>query len=136
MSNPAAGKISVFVEHIDKPIMEWTDPDPLPIAYFGFASYDSILNRYFYNCLGEQPIAESQIQSACRQSTANEYEYDQFVPISGDQPAGFLVNLPLYVMAARDAHVMLTPEQTSDGDVYEIRKSENADPNFEQNLIE
>lgn len=110
----------MFIEHEDAPIAEWTDPEPLPIQYFGFASYDSILNRYYYNCPGEQPVTEAQITNACQQSSVSDYEYKQYLPISSVQPAGFALHFPVYVIAGRDAHILLTPEQTSDGDVYEI----------------
>lgn len=75
--------------------------------------------RYYYNCASEGKLQLQQMQNACKKSSATNYEYNEFVPI-GPQPAGYIVNLSTYVLAARDAHILLAPGQSSDGDVYEI----------------
>lgn len=68
----------------------------------------------FINC--------SQLQ-ACKQTAVTGYNYAEFIPISSDQPKGFKLYLPVYVLAAHDAHILLAPEQSSEGDVYEIGES-------------
>lgn len=47
----ADGKIQVFIENKKEPLATATDTQaPLQIKYFGFASYDNSLARFFYNC--------------------------------------------------------------------------------------
>lgn len=121
----AAGEIRVYVEHEDTPILKWTDPNPLPVKYVGFRSYGGSLNRFFFNCPSEQPETQSHLQEACRNTSVAGYNYDEFIPInSADQRKGFIVYFTVYVIAANDAHILLTPSQTSDGDVYEIGEFE------------
>lgn len=121
LSHHAAGEIRVYVEHEDAPILKWTDPNPLPIKYFGFASWPSSLNRYFFNCPHEQPETQAHLEEACRHTSVTGYNYADYIPISSaEQKKGFMLHFPVYVLAAHDAHILLTPRQTSDGDVYEI----------------
>lgn len=114
----------MFIEHERKPIAVWKDPAPLLIQYYGFASYENSLARYFFNCIGEQPQTESSLSTQCKQTQVSEYEYNQFVPIPAGQPEGYLISLLVHIKADRDAHILLSPKtEINDIDaVYEIRK--------------
>lgn len=116
------GEIRVYIEHENNPIATWKDPSPLPIKYFGFAAYDNTLNRYFFNCRGEQSKTHANLEKSCKKITATDHEYKDFLLIPSNQPPGFLVNFPVYVTAARDAHILLASEENSSADFYEICK--------------
>lgn len=115
----ADGNINVFIEHSQKPIATWKDPSPLPIKYFGFASYDSSLARYFYNCANELRPTRQQMQTDCQKTSASDYKYEEFVPIT-NQTDGYYVDMAVYVLAARDAHFLLATEPKANADAYEI----------------
>lgn len=64
----------------------------------------------------------------CQQRTEKNYDYKKLMKISdfpGIQPKGYLVRLPFYVLAPRDAHIVFSatesPNWTRDN-VYEICK--------------
>lgn len=70
----------------------------------------------------------------CKLKEVNRYDYDlmKISDFPGMQPIGYLVRLPLYVLAPRDAHIVFSPMEkpvwTRDS-VYEIRKLEHP-PNY------
>lgn len=117
----------MYIEYKKEPLAEYHDKSPLQIKYFGFASYDNTLNKYFYNCEGENAYGIDDIKDMCRSAEATENEYKEFVPIKdvvGIRPDGYIVNFPLYIQSERDAHVLLTTRPVDDraDDCYEICK--------------
>lgn len=117
----------MFIEYQKEPLAATRDANPLPIKYFGFASYDNTLNKYFYNCEGENAYGIDDIKELCRSYQALENEYKEFYPIKdvvGIRPDGYIINFPLYIQSGKDAHVLLTTRAVDDraDDVYEICK--------------
>lgn len=103
------------------------DKDVLPVKYFGFASYDNSLAKFFYNCEGDNAYGENEIKELCHYADARENEYNEFfkiTDISGIRSEGYIINFPFYIQAERDAHVLLTakPEANREANEYEIRK--------------
>lgn len=69
------------------------DKSVLPVKYFGFASYDNSLAKFFYNCEGEHAYQEDDIKKLCRYAEASENEYKDFYKISdvtGIRPEGYV----------------------------------------------
>lgn len=115
------GEIRVHVETQEAPIMTWKDPMPLPIEYFGFASYGNSLNQYYYNCASEQPVTQAKLERSCSRISTLNYDYEHFIPIARErQPNGYVLDFKVYVRATRDAHILLSPDQKGMEDVYEI----------------
>lgn len=122
------GEIQVFIEHSRDPIAVWKDPQPLPIQYFGFASYDNLV-QFYYNCENDEPqtygIAE--LQTSCDMYKTHTYEYKDFIPIPSNQPEGYRLSFLTYIKGRRDAHILLTEKTDTNtldfDDLYEIRKS-------------
>lgn len=104
---------------MDKPLATWKDPSPLAIKYFAFASYDNGLARYYYNCANELKSTLAKMQNDCKSTVTNDYKYTEYLPI-GSQPGGYILNMALYVLAARDAHILLAADQESERNAYEI----------------
>lgn len=120
-----AGKIRVFIEYQKEPLAIAADDEPLPIKYFGFASYDNSLAKFFYNCEGENAYGEADIKDLCRYAEARENEYKEFfkiTDITGVRSEGYIINFPFYIRAERDAHVLLTkgPMANREDFEYEI----------------
>lgn len=123
----SAGKIQVFIEYQKQPLAIAEDKNVLPIKYFGFASYDNSLAKFFYNCEGENAYQEDDIKKLCRYADATENEYKDFhkiTDITGIRSEGYIINFPFYIQAERDAHVLLTavPMANRETNEYEIRK--------------
>lgn len=121
------GHIKVFIDYKKEPLAEASDSNPLPIKYFGFASYDNTLNKYFYNCDGENAYGEQDIKELCKFYEVYENEYKTFFPIAdvtNIRSKGYIINFPFYIQAGRDAHVLLTTRPVDDrnDDCYEICK--------------
>lgn len=123
----AEGKIQVFIEYQKQPLAVAQDKEVLPVKYFGFASYDNSLAKFFYNCEGDNAYQEDDIKKLCRYADATENEYNEFfkiTDITGIRSEGYIINFPFYIQAERDAHVLLTakPEANREANEYEIRK--------------
>lgn len=121
------GKIQVFIDYQKEPLAVAVDKNVLPVKYFGFASYDNSLAKFFYNCEGENAYQEEDIKKLCRYAEATENEYKEFYKITdltGIRTEGYIVNFPFYIQAERDAHVLLTtvPMANREANEYEIRK--------------
>lgn len=116
----------MFIEYQKEPLAVAKDKSVLPIKYFGFASYDNSLAKFFYNCEGENAYGDEDIKNLCRYASATENEYKEFYKITdvtGIRPEGYIINFPFYIQAERDAHVLLTkgPLANREDDEYEIR---------------
>lgn len=121
------GKIKVFIEYQKEPLAVAEDKNVIPVKYFGFASYDNSLAKFFYNCEGENAYQEDDIKKLCRYAEATENEYNEFhkiTDIQGIRGDGYIINFPFYIQAERDAHVLLTtvPMANREANEYEIRK--------------
>ncbi|XP_031619784.1 uncharacterized protein LOC116338571 [Contarinia nasturtii] len=119
------GKIQVFIEYQKEPLAVAEDKNVLPVKYFGFASYDNSLAKFFYNCEGENAYQEEDIKKLCRYADATENEYKEFYKITdltGVRSEGYIINFPFYIQAERDAHVLLTavPMANREANEYEI----------------
>lgn len=77
--NTTAGEIKVFAEYQDAPLAVAIDQKPIQIKYFGFASYDNYLAKFFYNCAGENTYSANDISTLCRPYEAMENEYKQYI---------------------------------------------------------
>lgn len=110
------------MEHEKDPIVTWTDTSPLPIKYFGFAAWDNSLATYFYNCRGDDVRGRDELLKACKKKIVKEYDYDEFipVPVRDHQSKRNQLVFPVYVTGDREAHILLAPGPSADGDVYEI----------------
>lgn len=96
----------------------------LPIKYFGFRSGESnkILSTYFYDCEGTHADGYKDIRNECRYAEATEHYYKEFYKITdipGARTDGYLVNLPFYLQALREAHILFTKGPTSNPADYE-----------------
>lgn len=117
----------MFIEYKDEPLAITTDRRPLAVKYFGFASYDNSLAKYFYDCPGEYVYELNELTKRCNNYEAFENEYKKFFAISeieGIRPDGYIIKLPVFIQAERDAHILLSPQNRDDrsDDVYEICK--------------
>lgn len=105
------------------------DKTVLPIKYFGFASYDNSIAKFFYDCEGENAYGSDDLKSLCRYADASENEYKEFykiTDITGIRPNGYLINIPFYIQGERDAHILLTtgPKADRSEAEYEICKQQ------------
>lgn len=103
------------------------DGDFVQIKYFGFASYDNSLARFFYGCEGENAYGEEDIKTLCQYTEVRGNGYNDFYKISditGIRPDGYIINFPFYIRAERDAKILLTtgPRSNPDDSEYEIGK--------------
>lgn len=122
------GEIKVFIDNNrEEPLAMATDPNPLPIKYFGFASYDNALNKYYYDCPDDnwRPPEVHHSVSRCSYAEVWENKYENFYAIAdieGIRPDGYLINMPMSIKAERDAHILLSPNNRDDRSdaVYEI----------------
>lgn len=110
-----AGSIRVYVEHTIKPIIEFKDSNPLNIKYFGFSTLDQAVVRFFYNCRGDEVYTTSQLQSQCQQLNTTNSAYTQFHRIQDNSITDsdqYPIELPLYVAAEQNAHLLLASDDT------------------------
>lgn len=127
-SSETDGEIQVFIEHSTDPIAVWKDPQPLPIQYFGFASYDNLV-QFYYNCQNDEPqtYGITELQKSCDMYKTQTYEYRDFIAIPTNQPEGYRLSFLTYIKGSRDAHILLTEKTDTNtldfDDLYEIRKS-------------
>lgn len=127
----AGGEIKVFIEYKDEPLAVYTDRRPLAVKYFGFASYDNSLAKYFYDCPGEYTYDVTELAKRCNQYEESENQYKKFFPISeieGIRPDGYIIKFPVFIHAESNAHILLSPKNRDDrsDDVYEICNSSSA----------
>lgn len=67
------GKIQVFIESQTEPLATAVDTQAvLPIKYFGFASYDSSLATFFYNCKGDHIFQKGSLNNRSPLQSKNE----------------------------------------------------------------
>lgn len=125
------GKIEVYIEYTEseeiKLLATAQDKKVLKVKYFGFASYDNSLAKFFYNCEGDNAYSDEDLKTLCAEDEALENEYLRFhkiTDVSGIRQEGYIINFPFYIQAERDAHVLLTekPEANREANEYEIRK--------------
>lgn len=112
----SAGDIRVFIEHTQAPIIEYKDPNPLKIAYFGFSSLGQSLARFYYDCRGDEIYTPGQLSEYCEKYSTNDTDYQRFVPIGANaiiNPDNYLVNLPVFVTAKQDAHILIASDNSS-----------------------
>lgn len=137
------GLIEVFVGDSQyKPIVFAKDPKPINVKYVSFASSDGTRVLFFYNCDGDKyavatqskvphplytvPIEhdEEVLSKKCKHLRAWEDKYLSAIKldsIKNSKPDGFKVQIPVYVKGVRDAHILLTPDNSLDPkDGYEI----------------
>lgn len=115
----------MFIEYKDEPLAVTTDRRPLAVKYFGFASYDNSLAKYFYDCPGEYSYDLNELAKRCIHYEESENQYKKFFPIAeieGIRPDGYIIKFPVFIHAERDAHILLSPHNRDDrsDDVYEI----------------
>lgn len=110
-----AGDIRAYVEHTLKPIIEFKDPNPLQIKYFGFSSLGQSLARYFYDCRGDEVYTKSQLQSHCQHVNTASNEHTQFHRIPDNSITNtdqYSIEIPLHVAATHDAHILLASDNS------------------------
>lgn len=135
--------IEVFVGDSQyKPIVFVTDTKPIDVKYVSFASNDGTRVLFFYNCDGDKYSVETQrkiphplytvpiehdeeiLSKKCQHLRAWEDKYLSAIKldsIKNSKPEGFMVQIPVYVKGVRDAHILLTPNNSLDPkDGYEI----------------
>lgn len=111
----AAGDIRAYVEHTLKPIIEFKDPNPLQIKYFGFSSLGQSLARYFYDCRGDEVYTKSQLRSHCQHINSSSSELIQFNRISDNEINNadqYSLEIPLHVAATSDAHILFASDDS------------------------
>lgn len=123
----AAGAIKVFIEYQKEPLAVAQDKNVLSIKYFGFASYDNSLAKFFYDCEGENAYGADDLKNLCHYADATENEYKEFhkiTDIAGIRSEGYIINFPFYIQGERDAHVLLSTGPRADRTEaeYEFRK--------------
>lgn len=106
----------MYVEHTLRPIIEFKDPNPLRVKYFGFSSLQQSMVRTFFNCSGDEVYTTGQLQSQCKHLESSSTEYIQLNQLQPDNSLTdgdrFAFEVPLYVAAARDAHILLASNST------------------------
>lgn len=112
------------------------------MKYVSFASNDGTRVLFFYNCDGDKyaierepkvphplytvPIEhdEEVLSKKCKHLRAWEDTYLSAIKldsIKNSKPDGFMVQIPVYIKGVRDAHILLTPDNSLDPkDGYEI----------------
>ncbi|KAI8499818.1 hypothetical protein Bbelb_221350 [Branchiostoma belcheri] len=98
------GTIAVGREGEGSPFMQWQDPDPLPIQYFGYATVWGLAGQFIFPC---QPC-----EHVRRTGETKLYQWDLEIP--GSSPLTFRVK------TSRDVHIALSSERSDRGDLYEI----------------
>ncbi|XP_031630189.1 uncharacterized protein LOC116345171 [Contarinia nasturtii] len=112
----SAGDIRAYIEHSLKPIIEFKDSNPLKIKYFGFSSLGQSLARYFYDCRGDEAYTKSQLNSRCQHVNTTNIEHTEFHRIPDNSitdTTQYDVEIPLYVAAQHDAHILLSSDNSS-----------------------
>lgn len=105
------------------PIIEFKDPNPLQIKYFGFSSLGQSLARYFYDCHGDEVYTKSQLLSQCQHvhTTNNKYIKFQSIPnnaiINSDR---ILIQFPFYIAGDQNAHILISGDSDDSSNGYEI----------------
>lgn len=122
-----AGTLRVFIEYQKEPLAVTQDKNVLSIKYFGFASYDNSLAKFFYDCEGENAYGADDLKNLCHYADATENEYKEFhkiTDIAGTRSEGYIINFPFYIQGERDAHVLLSTGPRADRTEaeYEFRK--------------
>ncbi|KAI8514667.1 hypothetical protein Bbelb_072580 [Branchiostoma belcheri] len=98
------GTIAVGREGEGSPFMQWQDPDPLPIQYFGYATVWGLAGQFIFPC---QPC-----EHVRRTGETKRYQWDLELP--GSSPLIFRAK------ASNDVFIALSSEQSARGDLYEI----------------
>lgn len=117
----AAGDIRAYVEHTLKPIIEYKDPNPLEIKYFGFSSLGQSLARYFYDCHGDEVYTNAQLETYCQHASISSNDYTQFYAIPSNSIGDteqYPIEIPLHVAAPHDAHILLASDNSFDSARY------------------
>lgn len=109
------GDIRIYIEHTLTPLVEYKDPNPLKIAYFGFASYGQSMARFYYDCRGDEIYTPTQLAQRCQQTNTTDFEHNHFVAIGENATASpdYLVNLPVFVAGKQDAHILIASDNSS-----------------------
>lgn len=105
----------MYVEHTLKPIIEFKDPNPLPIKYFGFSSLGQSLARYFYDCRGDEVYTKSQLSERCQYGNVSSDVHAQFHPIPSNAIADtdrYAIEIPIYVAASHDARMCVASDNS------------------------
>lgn len=115
-NNPIlAGDIKVYVEHTLKPIIEFKDPNPLQIKYFGFSSLGQSLARYFYACRGDEVYTKAQLNARCQYANVSSAVHTQFHPIPTNSIADtdrYSIEIPMHVAASHDARMVVASDNS------------------------
>ncbi|KAI8514743.1 hypothetical protein Bbelb_073340 [Branchiostoma belcheri] len=98
------GTIAVGREGEGSPFMQWQDPDPLPIQYFGYATWYDSAAQFMFPCQACEHVR--------RTGGTKLYQWD--VELPGSSPLTFRVK------TSRDANIALSLERSDRGDLYEI----------------
>lgn len=53
-----SGMIEVGKDGESLPFMFWADPNPIPVKYFSFSSYDAVVAKWMFKC---QPDTNSTV---------------------------------------------------------------------------
>ncbi|XP_065203129.1 uncharacterized protein LOC135833320 [Planococcus citri] len=101
--------------------MEWEDPEPLPIKYYGFCCWNDAPASWIV--LPSQPSppsfwADLDVSRSTHRTTG--YGYHIFSPISKQENDG--LKLKFNVIAPKDGYILLSPQQfpKDESPVYEI----------------
>ena len=64
------------------PLMTYTDSNPVPFKYIGFASWDNSLVEFFYNCTDEDKMIEQAREEDAPLQSPYTLLTDNYVPPS------------------------------------------------------
>lgn len=109
------GDIKVYVEHTLKPIIEFKDPNPLHIKYFGFSSLGQSLARYFYDCRGDEVYTNTQLNAQCQHVNVSSDMHTQFHSIPSNSIADtdrYSIEIPMHVAASHDAKFVVASDNS------------------------
>jgi len=142
------GHINVFTDNNVEPLLSAYDPNPLPVKYISFASFEYANVEYLYNCVSDksavlsansipkkpaQPSDPSDLQTVpiedlvhkCKYEEHWENDYKTFHALSdfNTQAEGYQFKVHFYAHGSQDVHVVLSatdkPNLEKDS-VYEI----------------
>lgn len=137
------GSILVGKKEDDLPFLHWRDPQPIPIKYYSFSSWDNTVALWAHQCfrndtrnnkptndtdssqLLSRGLFDSTIEDEkiCENYTTQVSSYTQFFPLEKSNKAeNLLANLTFYVKAESNAHIVLssTIQPSENEPVYEV----------------
>lgn len=110
--------------------MQAKDLNPIQVEYVSFASWETNLVKFYFNCTNNFAIPEivsslrppQHIEGACRTIDSAQHDYKEFfklADIANARSEGFIINFLFYIKARLGAHILFTKEPIANLSSYE-----------------